>query len=315
MRHESIWTCLVLTFVGTLAAGPLDGQQQESFDAGLARIADSFAQPLTGRTVAVFEFPDLESRVTNLSRLVSEQLTTELVQRLQGRGRILERRQVLQVMAELNLQKTDLTAAEVARVGRQLGADAIVLGSAVTIGEQIVVNVRAVAVTGGLVLAANRMSVQGSQNLLALAAGGVGAPSLMGRGDTGGGGSSRAAAPTPPRSAFRGQIGAVALNLLECRQAGSNVTCTVTLTNSGNEGEFTWGYESRLYDEGGNEYHPDGFSIANSGREAILVQGIPTRAALVFRNVAETHNLTLLSLRGYFDGWQTVQFRNVPVAH
>jgi TolB-like protein len=295
-------------------------QQQESFDGGIARIAESLAQPLVGRTVAVFEFPDLESRVNNLSRLVSEQLTTELVQRLMGRGRVLERRQVIQVLTELNLLRTDLTSAEVARVGRQLGADAIVLGSATTIGDQIVVNVRAVAVTGGEVLAANRMSVQGSQHLLALASAGLGAPSLTPSPQPSG---SRppSGQPAPPRPAqrFRGNIGAVSVELVQCTQNGSNVRCDLILTNTGPDDEFSLAVDSdtRMFDTAGNEYHARSGQVTNRQQEytvqVTLISGLPTRASVTFRDVAETSSIPLLEINGYSNGWRTAQFRNVPM--
>jgi curli biogenesis system outer membrane secretion channel CsgG len=292
-------------------------QQQESFDGGIARIAESLAQPLVGRTVAVFEFPDLESRVNNLSRLVSEQLTTELVQRLMGRGRVLERRQVVQVLTELNLLRTDLTSAEVARVGRQLGADAIVLGSATTIGDQIVVNVRAVAVTGGEVLAASRMSVQGSQHLLALASAGMGAPSLTPSprpaSPTGTGGEGSA---SRPPSRFRGSFGAVAVELLQCAQSGSTVRCDFTLMNTGADAQFVLGVAggTRMFDVAGNEYGADQGQITNqqSGYQVwvTLVSGVQVRASLSFHGVAETERIPLLEIQA---SGGKIQFRNIPL--
>lgn len=249
--------------------------------------------------------------------MISEQLTTELVQQLIGKARVLERRQVLQVLAELDLQKTDLTAAEVSRVGRQLGADAIVLGSATTIGDQIVVNVRVVAVTGGEVLSANRMNVQASQNLLVLGISGENGPSMV---------PNPAPEAIPPRpsnvaprtsSAFRGTIGSVTIELQTCAQSGGTIRCELLLTNNGDDGNFTLhGYSSRLFDSGGNGYRGNTAQVANRDGEnaqATLVAGIPTRASLTFRGVAETTQLPLLEISGYMNGAETLRFRNVPV--
>jgi TolB-like protein len=289
-------------------------QIQESFDAGIARIAENLSQPLVGRTVAVFEFPDLESRVTNLSRLVSEQLTTEMVQQLAGRARVLERRQVVQVLTELNLLRTDLTAAEVSRVGRQLGADAIVLGSATTIGEQIVVNVRAVAVSGGEVLGASRMSVQGSQNFLALAQAGVGAPQLTPASP--GSATGPHASPGRPHPAARTSIGVTTVEVTRCTQTGASVVCELTLNNQGPDRRINL-YQSsatRIFDTEGNAYPVAQVQIANQDNwSAVLVSGVPTRARLTFRQVAPTSLITLLQIYAYFDDYETLSFRNLPV--
>jgi TolB-like protein len=308
--------CLRVVLIGGITlATPVMAQQQESFDSGIARVAEALAQPLGGQTVAIFEFPDLEGRVTNLSRLVSEQLTTELVQRLVGRGRVLERRQVLQVLAELNLQKTDLTAAEVSRVGRQLGANALVLGSATTIGDQVVVNARVVRVTGGEVVAANRMSITGSQNLVALATSGIGAPSLIPS-------TSRTAAsvarptpqPAPQRVPFRGQVGDVTVELIGCTQGGSMIRCNFWLT-SRTDGQFALSIRSRLFDQAGNEFAPYDYEIkiANSGQEANMVAGVRTSASMVFRDVPPTQSLSLFRVVGRHGSYEMIEFRNVPV--
>jgi TolB-like protein len=287
-------------------------QQQESFDSGIARVAEALARPLGGQTVAIFEFPDLEGRVTNLSRLVSEQLTTELVQRLVGHGRVLERRQVLQVLTELNLQKTDLTAAEVSRVGRQLGADAIVLGSITTIGDQIVVNARAVRVTGGEVVAADRMSITGSSNLIALATSGIGAPSLIP--STSRPAATVASQPAPQRAQFHGQIGDVTVELTGCTQGGSTIRCRFWLT-SRTDGQFALSFYSKLFDQAGDEFEPYEIAIANTGQEANLVAGVRTSASMVFTNVPPTQTLSLFNVIGRYNDYETIQFRNVPVGH
>jgi TolB-like protein len=309
--------CLRLALIGGITlTTPVAAQQQESFDVGIAGVAEALAQRLGGQTVAIFEFPDLEGRVTNLSRLVSEQLTTELVQRLVGRGRVLERRQVLQVLTELNLQKTDLTAAEVSRVGRQLGADAIVLGSATTIGDQVVVNARAVRVTGGEVVTANRMNITGSQNLVALATSGIGAPSLIpSTSRTSSTTPSTAPRPTPPRPQFRVQESTVTVDLTQCSQDGSRMTCTFVLTNSGPEERFDirWGW-TRMYDQAGNVYGVEQSRIANAEREAVLVQSVPTRATIVFGKVEATTSIPLLEIFSSFHGDRWFRFRNIPVS-
>lgn len=293
-------------------------QQAETFDSGIAQVADDLAQPLVGHTVAIFEFPDLQSRITDLSRLVSEQLTTELVKRLNGRGRVLERRQVLQVLTELNLQKTDLTAAEVSQVGRQLGADAIIIGSVTTVGTEIMVNARAVSVARGEVLTASRMNAQGTQDLLALATTGSSAPSLV-RPQRTNSLTGRAETSNPAPARFRGQIGLVTVEVTQCSQNLSTVTCQLMLTNGGTEQEFGIRFhDTRLFDGSGNMYEVSRIGVANSGDNiAVLVYLVPTRAVIIFTGVQEGAKIALLEICGASadaDEWSTLRFRDIPVA-
>jgi len=139
-----------------------------TFELEITRLGQTFATSTVGRTIAVLEFPDLQNRTTDLSRLVSEELTTVLVRSLGSRGRVVERRHVLQVLAEENLAKAELTREQVSYVGRRLGASAIVLGSTAIVGQRLVVNARMVDVAGFDVLAADRLSVQALPELVGL---------------------------------------------------------------------------------------------------------------------------------------------------
>jgi TolB-like protein len=329
-------------------AARLSTDHQDSFEAGVARIASRLAAELPARTIAVFEFPDLEGQVTNLGRLVSEQLTTELVQRSAG-GKVVERRQVLQILTELNLLKTDLTGAEVEAVGRQLGADAIALGTISIVGDRILVNARLVGVSGGQVLAAERMSIRAPRELLALANAGRTAPTLTPKPPE----KSTSSVPTsppaqqsiqePPQAtsapAATQTFGEVTITTPGCDRRGETVTCRLTLTNSGQEAEFTmtnsaWGplhsrelmRDSNLYDDAGSEFTASRFKIGNKESvqgnllRAMLVSGVPTAGSITFSGVpAGSTKASLLEIvagvsrEGEQAHWTLLRFRNLPI--
>jgi len=315
-----LWLAAVLLHPCRAAA-----QREETFDEGIVHIAESFAPALNGKTVAVFEFPDLEGRVSNLSRLISEQLTTELVQRMASQGTVVERRQVRQVMAELNLQKTDLTAAEVAQVGRQLGADAIVLGSTTVLGNQIMVNARAVTVTGGRVVAASRMNVSGTPEMLALASSGLDAPTLAPRPSTAASTSARTPAqpapPPPPQPVEqRANVGAVTLVLKGCKSRGGALECELTVTGTEDERisishmDVFNDRPSRIIDPAGVLHTVDNISIGGRGEGADLVAGVPVSAAIRWEQVPDMRAIPLIELMVWYrENWSTVRFRDVPV--
>jgi TolB-like protein len=309
-------------------------QRQEDFEQGIARMAEQLVRAVPGRTVAVFEFPDLESRISNLGRLVSEQLTTELVQRAGTQGRIVERRQVLQVLTELDLLKTDLTGADVSRVGRQLGADAIVLGTASVVGNRIMVNARVVGVSGGQVLAADRMSVPGPPEFLALAAAGIGAPTLTPRAPTPrqpAGVAAEGTAGNPPLAETR--VKSVHAQVRRCVQAGEAVTCHLVLTNDGPDTDLSLdshimpvfssnGGDTRIVDGSGNVYRVSKLRIANregdQSVESTLVSGVATAGSVTFDGVQPgTSRISVLEIRGKLasspEPWIVLRFRDLPV--
>ncbi|HZG41914.1 MAG TPA: FlgO family outer membrane protein, partial [Longimicrobium sp.] len=150
-------------------SAPVAAEGQAELASQVSTLGKGIAARISGRSVAVLDFPDLKGNVTELGTFVSEQLTTELVKAAAGGGQVLERKQVLSVLEELNLRKANLTESEVALAAQQLGAQVIVVGSASIVGRSLEVNVRAVDVGGGAVLAADRFSVAADADLQRLA--------------------------------------------------------------------------------------------------------------------------------------------------
>jgi TolB-like protein len=283
--------------------------------AEVARVAGSLAPALDNQTVAVLDLADLRGQVTQLGTYVSEQLTTELVR--SGRARVLERKQVLQVLEELNLRKADLSTSEVALAGQQLGADVIVVGSAAAVGRNVEANVRAVRVSGAALLAADRLSAAAPDEILRLA--GQSVPTFSGGGGTPG------AAGTPEGPITQATIGPVQAVLNECRTAGSIVTCAFTFTSATvDAGLYVHNYNSEVRDEGGNAYQPSEFTFGSENgsewqtvlvaREStpgrLMISGVPiTMTRLTRISIATTIRIGERELNG-----QEMVFRNVPIA-
>jgi TolB-like protein len=282
----------------------------------VSRVAGSLAPSLDGHTVAVLDLPDLRGQVTQLGTYVSEQLTTELVR--SGRVRVLERKQVLQVLEELNLRKADLSSSEVTLAGQQLGADVIVLGSAAAVGRNVEASVRAVRVDGAALLAADRLTAAAPDEILRLAGQSVPAFSGGGAGSPGAPG----AADGPVTEATIGPVAAV---LTECRAAGSVVTCAFTFTSATvDAGLHVGNYDSEVRDEGGNAYRLSEFTFGSeNGSEwrTVLVARESTPGRLMITGVPITMTrLTRIAIGtniriGERDlNNQEMVFRNVPIA-
>lgn len=144
-----------------LCTGQVQGQINYTFDASIRSGASTFAEAAGARTIAILDFPTLDNRITQLGIFVSEQLTTDIAQAMAEAstgGRVVERRQVLQILEEERLTAYGLTDSQLSTVAAKLGATAVVIGTATVIGEDVVVNARLVDVDGASVIAASRIS-------------------------------------------------------------------------------------------------------------------------------------------------------------
>jgi len=302
------------------AAGAIDSTAAEirapvanALTGEVSRAAGTLAQSLEGRTVAVFDFPDLRGQVTQLGSYISEQITTELVR--SGKGRVLERRQVLQVLEELNLRKADLTSSEVELAAQQLGADIIVVGSASAVGRNVEGTARAVRVDGASLLSAERFSAVAPDEVLRLAGQAV---------PTAGAGGTPGAPAAPDGPVTEATVGPVQASLGECRAAGSVVTCGFTFTSATVDATLEIDkWVSEVRDEGGNAYRVSEFTFGSeNGSEwrTVLVARESTPGRLMITGVPITMTrLTRISLhtdigigeRGLND--QLLMFRNVPI--
>lgn len=343
MTISSAPVTLALAILTCIAHPHRSQAQQETFERDIAGAAESMARQLSGMTVAVFDFPDLEGRVSNLSRLVSEEFTTGLVQHLEPNGTIVERHQVLQVITELELQETDLTAQQMSRAGRQLGADAIILGTTAVLGQQIVVNLRAVDVERGRVIVAARVRVRGTRELLAMASEGHGGPSLTPRpatnpssGNTTSsssnspGGGAHTSSTSASASGFTQQAGAVDLRLESCRQTGDGIRCdfVATASRDGHFGIVWMGFldngpifsRNRIVDSQGNEHNATeigtGGNLKNFGDANVeLVAGVPVRASVQFSGVEEAVSLPLLEVQVWTnERAYALRYRNIQLS-
>lgn len=119
------------------------------FCAGVARAA--------GEVIAVSDFA---GKPAEIGQEIAETLGTDLAK--SERITLVERSQLGQALRELRLQHSGLTEpAQARRVGKLIGADAIIVGSFYVRGNQIVINARVVDVRTGRVMAGRAENVQG----------------------------------------------------------------------------------------------------------------------------------------------------------
>lgn len=216
----------------------------DSFAIGLTRIGAELAPAATGKTVAVLQFPNFQNQATDLGTMVAERLTTALVQNLRGRGRVIERSQVLQVLGELDLLQQEITTETATRAGRQLGADVVVLGTASVLDGNAIVSARAVQVQDGSVTAAGEF-VTGAEPEIARIA--------------------QTSKPLPPPtkqnpveallempSIATAQVGPIQVQAHACARTGQEVICILTMYSPDIDVDIGNGQNMRATDNMGN---------------------------------------------------------------
>jgi TolB-like protein len=104
------------------------------------------------KKIAVTDFNYLDERVSGDGNIVSERVTTELVEL--KKFKVTERKEIEKVFVELKLQRSGaIDVDSVKSIGKMLGADWIILGTLAELpGRQIEVNARLVGVESGEII-------------------------------------------------------------------------------------------------------------------------------------------------------------------
>jgi curli biogenesis system outer membrane secretion channel CsgG len=286
----------------------------DSFDVGVARVGTQLAVAGRGRTVAVLSFPDLQNRSTDLGRVVAERLTTVIVQSLGGGGRVVERGQVDQLLRELELTQDALTTESAADLGRQLGADVVVLGTVGILDGKAIVSARAVNVADGSVAAAGEFVTHASSQTAAR-------------------GGKVVQLPPPPQNPLdlllqqpvsgSQTIGAVQAQAHACTRSGRRILCALTLRAVDIDVRVARAYSgSTATDNRGNTLEPtlsigrerptdgEGLLVAGVGTPTqVWVEGVPLSADTIARLQLSLH----VTPDGQDQASEVLTFRGIPI--
>lgn len=102
--------------------------------------------------IAVVDFPTLDGRMTKLSNYLSEELISKLFST--GRFRLIERNHISKAIDELKFGASGFVSEDFEKnVGEMVGADAIVTGTIAELEKAVKINLRAIDIEKGTVLA------------------------------------------------------------------------------------------------------------------------------------------------------------------
>ncbi len=146
---------LVLPPAQSLAASDL----QQGVDEITRQIAAAMKNQGT-TTIAIVEFADLNGNVNQFGQLLAEKLITALFSHSPGQFNIVERRQLMRVVAEQELSVSGLVDKEsIGKIASILGVDALVTGTISPFGNIVEINARCISVETAMVFAAAATTV------------------------------------------------------------------------------------------------------------------------------------------------------------
>ncbi|MCH7819127.1 MAG: hypothetical protein IIB40_06165 [Candidatus Marinimicrobia bacterium] len=272
-------------------------------------------------TIAIIEFSDLEGNVTNFGRFLAEELITKLYQT--KKFKVIERQLLNKVMEEHVLSLTGVIDTESAmELGKILGVDAICSGTITELAQNLRVNARIIDTETGEIFAVASTNIFKDESVIGLMSSGTGIGSGKTRKEL-------------PKKASVSSVQKVEANgftfeLVECKMLGTTVICDVLVTNDHEDrkialyGSGVYGGSnrsgSRMILNTGNEYKADLAKLGSKHSrgfwpsENLLVNGVPTKAVLEFKNVTPKPTvIALLELSCKSEDYFTAQFRNISI--
>jgi TolB-like protein len=163
-RKETRLTALIYHYIATgdvialntntaRAAGRMDAVSQE--------VANAF-QGSKHKIIAILDFANIDGRKSILGRYLAEQTSNNLFRN--SDLRFVERAQINRVIEEMNFGTSGFVSDESAiRIGRLLGAEAVVLGTMTRIGRRISVSIKVVETESGRILSSGATEIEGEE--------------------------------------------------------------------------------------------------------------------------------------------------------
>lgn len=108
-------------------------------------------------------------------------------------------------------------------------------------------------------------------------------------------------------------------DLQGCKFSGTTVTCDLIVTNNEDDRELYISYNTRIFDESGNQYNASLIELGNNRSDfeawLILIKGIPTKLRLSFNEVSSgIRKITVLEIVGGTSNSRIkIQFRNITL--
>jgi len=244
--------------------------------------------------IAVLPFRELGGQPTVLGTYLAEKLVTNLVE--VGNLDLVERSTLDRVLGELKFNESGaIDPATAKRVGKLVGADAVITGSITDFASFIAVNCRLIDAESGRIFAAAEARIAKDEDVRKimnvplndsgkstdLHAGNSSSPSIK-------------PAPQPANKGETKKAGPLAVQFMSCSAKELGMLCEALVTNPGEDGQYcvyTVDYAekmSRVVDTQGRVYTPEAVVFGDKHTQALIVtctnlpSGVPVRVSLYY---------------------------------
>ncbi|MCG2759513.1 MAG: CsgG/HfaB family protein [Desulfobacteraceae bacterium] len=205
------------------------------------------------KIVAVVDFTDLQGNVTELGRFLAEEFSIAIAGADKG-FMVVDRTHLKSIIEEHKLSATGLIDPQTARkLGKIAGVDALITGTITPFGDSIRLAVKVLDTETAKMISASSGNIARTKAIEELLARGIEVATASGERPV-------AMPPTPTSAGKAVEAEGFIFRPVECKRSGSNVRCTVSFQNNGNEDKelginSSYGSPpSYLYDNFGNQY-------------------------------------------------------------
>jgi len=296
--------CKLLIFLVSLIAASSVLHAQ---DASITTMAGDLAKAMTAgkpKRVAVVDFTDLDSNVTELGRFFAQEFEFHLATS-PFKVDLVNRSRLQQIIKEQKLNTTGLVDPDTARqLGKFAGVEALIVGTVTPFHETVRLDVEAIDTEDARVLAATSRNILKTQDIRILLGEGMPVQKPVG-------GPVPLPGPAKPPSAQQQVYEShdIQFVLNGCVREAASIVCRLTITNKNNDTQI-WLHNhcnqpTRIIDGIGREFHATEVLLGstrddNCQAEGTLVNSVPTRTEIHFNNIpSDVSSISLLDLPTY----------------
>lgn len=266
----------------------------------------------TNKKIAVMAFSQLDGSVNNLGKFIAEELTLRFFQN--PKFNVIERQLIDKILAEQTLGISGTIDDEsAARLGKVLGADAIISGTITDLGYNVKLNARMLASENGSVISVASVEIKKTETIARLL----------------GESTQKNIAKKKAKKTRAIKKNGFVIELEEAKMEFGQIVCKLKVTNQNREDKdfivgLGWQYKTMVFDDLGNEYV---ISMIKSGNKEVKIKGISQYEGmkkrvisdssipveLIFDNVdANASKINLLQIL-LGDRGPTGEFKNIPL--
>ncbi|HEY0554892.1 MAG TPA: FlgO family outer membrane protein [Thermoanaerobaculia bacterium] len=310
----------VVILFASLIVGALPSRAQD-----LSKLATDLAariHDVKHERVTVVDFVDLDKKPSRLGQYLAQQLQATLAAP-QNKLKVVDQSQVGALMEQMEKLNEGLIDPETKQeLGKIASTEVVIVGTILPSSLTVHLDVKAIDLrTANLITAQGTSLVRAGLVDRLLGSSGGDEVKVAGTKEKAQDSAAKSHAPTRSR-----HDQGVDFDLAGCSLSGDALTCAVTVTSEARDRSLAVGFESRAWNDAGEEYPPDDVTVANLSRQSNcttkqILKDVPTRMTVTFPkfgaddSMVERLRLSWKEATNCWDGsWRPVEFEKIAVS-